>query len=228
MSTRFFLGAYWPARKESIEQCADRMLRFFADLRACDDALATWYELGRTRKQAQGKVADVSSRDYWLTRLKEGKNRRDTDRTVIEELGFSVGLWNGREKQKVAGLHVICGNYSAWTGGNNVTLDFPEELGTLKQPERMSGVLAAVARAWEPDWAGVMSRDAMSARAFNAKVPFVDWMVFVPRKIGNVPVPSSLTQLENGSLIMVQPDPPMETDMEALSSVHKIEAVLQQ
>jgi hypothetical protein len=229
----FFVGGYWAARKESIEQCAERLSRFFADLAACDPSLTTWYERGRSRQQAAEQRAEVRDENYLRNLLDRGRNRRDVGRTVIEELGFRTGLWNGGDENKAIGLNITCGLY--WTSpnpsasmSNSVTVDLPENLGELKQSERMAGVLAAVARAWEPDWAGIMSRDAMSARAFNAKVPFVDWMVFVPRKIDNVPAPSSLIRLEKGSLIVVQPDPPVATDTEAQNSIRKIEDILQQ
>jgi hypothetical protein len=85
-----------------------------------------------------------------------------------------------------------------------VVLDFSEDLGELNQTEHMVRVLVAAARAWEPDWAGVASQNAMRTRAFSAKVPFVDWMVFVSRKVGGVPCPSSVMELEDlGSLIIV-------------------------
>jgi hypothetical protein len=233
MSSGFFVGAYWAARKESIDQCADRLHRFFVDLAACDPTLATWYEKGRSHKQALEKQAEIRDSSYLLSLLDRGRHRRDVGRTVMEELGFRVGLWNGGSENKTAGLNITCGLY--WTSpnpnasmSNCLTLDLPEDLGELKHAERMACVLAAIAREWEPDWAGVISRDAMSARAFNAKAPFVDWMVFIPRKIDGVPAPSSVMQLENGSLIVVQPDPPAVNNAEAQERIRKIESILRQ
>jgi hypothetical protein len=231
MLSRFFLGAYWPAREEAIEQCADRLLSFFSKLATSDSALAIWYELGRSRKQALERRANVGDRTYLLKLLDRGRNRRNVDRKVNEELGFRIGLWNGRDEGNDASLGITCGLY--WGDGtlgagicNCVTLDLPEDLGELKQAGRMSGVLAAVVQAWEPDWAGVMSREAMNARAFDAKIPFVDWMVYVPRRIDNVPPPSSVVQLENGSLIVVQPDPPAVNSAADQENIRRIENIL--
>ena len=229
----FFVGAYWSSRKESIEQCADRLRKFFVALTASDPFLATWLEKGRSRKQALEKTADIREQSYLLGLLDRGRNRRDVGGTVIEELGFRVGLWNGGNGEKAAGLSITCGLY--WTSpnpnaslSNCVTLDLPEDLGELKQAERMSGVLAAVAQAWEPDWASVMSREAMNARAFDAKIPFVDWMVYVPRRIDSVLSPSSVVELESGSLIVVQPDPPAVNSTADQENIRRIENILRQ
>lgn len=225
------VAGYWSARKESIERCADRLCRFLADLATCDPALATWREKGRSRKQAMRIHVDMGDHNYVLSLLDRGRNRRDVGHAVIEELGFHVGLWNGGNKKSAAGLSITCGLY--WTSPNAessmtnfVVLDLPEDLGDLKQADRMSRVLAAVARAWEPEWAGVMSRDAMSARTFSAKAPFVDWMVFVPRRVSGVFPPSSLVQLENGSLIVVQPDPLAANNAETQESIRRVNDTL--
>jgi immunity protein 52 of polymorphic toxin system len=229
---QYMLGAYWDARKESIEQCADRLRRFFGDLVTCDPSLETWYERGASRKQASAKRASLDDQNYFLGLLNRGRHRRDVGNLVREELGFHLGLWNGGENGKEAGLSITCGSYwvSSTPGvdvGNCVVLDLPESLGQLNQPERMARVLGAVARAWEPKWGGVMSRDAMQAKAFNAKIPFVDWMVFVPQKVTGVYPPSSIMELEGvGSIVIVQPTAPLGVDSEEMSRIHRVEKAI--
>lgn len=236
MSSGFFLGAYWPARKESIEQCADRLRLFFADLATCDPALATWYNLGRSRKKALEKRADVGNLDGLLTLLNKGRHRRDMPRTVIEELGFSVGLWNGREEGKDVGLGITCGLY--WVSptpnaslSNCVTLNLPEDLGELKQVERMTRVLAVVARAWQPEWAGAMSRGAMNLRDFKSKKPFVDWMLYVSKslmpRVPALPKPSTVRAVDGiGSIIVVQDEPPDPTNPEHVRNIQQVESAI--
>lgn len=227
MSFEFFLGAYWPARKESIERCADRLLAFFAELVKCDGAFATWYEKGRSSGEALKKPANVESREYLLMRLDRGRNRRDTDHAVIEDLGFRADFWNGRGKGRAASLGVKCGLYSKARLGNCVTMRLPGDLGELGQASRMVEVLAVVARHWEPDWAGVMSSAAMDARSFNAGSPFVDWMVYVRQKIASVPPPSSVTYLgDGGSLIIVQPEPPVVGNADHEARIRLIDGIL--
>jgi len=233
MNPHFFMGAYWPARKESIDQCADRVLEFLESLANCDRVFAKWYELGWTRKQAVERMTPVLSREYILKTLEKGQNRTDVGNEVIEEMGFDIGLWNGSEKTKSVGLHITCGLY--WispneksTLGNAVVLDLPDDLGELQQADHAVKVLAAAVESWEPAWAGIMSLDAMNKRGFNGASPFVDWMVFVTQKIGQVAAPSVVYEVPNhGSIIVVQPCPPSPDDPGALERIRKVEKALE-
>ncbi|QDV91613.1 hypothetical protein RAS2_27170 [Phycisphaerae bacterium RAS2] len=157
------LGAFWRPRRESIEQCADRMQAFMEELVQCDEVFASWYQKGWSRKDALRRKVDVHDRGALLTLLNKGRNRRDYGGEVIEDLGFSVGLWNGGPEERTAGLMIRCGLYSKvfGLGANSVVLGFPEELGALADASKTSRVLAITARCWEPDWAGVFSVKAM-------------------------------------------------------------------
>src|SRR5262249_39051415 len=156
--------------KESIEDCADRLEWLLLALSKCDLAFATWYARGAARKEAQREVAYPSDRAHLLSLLDKGRNRRDIDRAAIPHLGFRIGLWNGGDRDHQAGLGITCGMHAAAASGprpalaNSVVLDLPSALGALQQVEPMSAVLAALAKAWEPAWAGVMSRSAMTER----------------------------------------------------------------
>jgi Immunity protein 52 len=230
VAQRYMLGAYWDARKEAAEDCADRLQRFLASLADCDPRLAAWYEKGRSQKEAREKPVAISDREYLLDLLNRGRNRRDVGRSVIEELGFNVGLWNGGDEQNESGLNVSCGLDATPNAGlsNAVVLSLPRNLGDLGNAESMARVLAAVARAWEPQWAGVMSRDAMSTRNFSARVPFVDWMIYVPQQIDVVPPPSSVIEVPGlGSILFAQPTPPSASDPEELARIQRLEQLLQ-
>src|SRR5579862_4397262 len=218
MPSGYILGAYWPARRESITQCCDRLADFMSELAQCDPALEIWHELVESPKQRPGRRVDIKDRPILMKLLEEGRNRRDIGGEVIEELGFHFGLWNGADDDKAAGLSITCGLY--WKSptpnvslSNCVVLDLPRNLGELSRAENMSKVLSVTAGAWQPAWAGVMSWDAMNARNFSGKHTFVDWMTYVPVSIGEVPAPSSVQQLPGGgSIVAVQPTPPSGGD----------------
>jgi hypothetical protein len=108
--------------------------------------------------------------------------------------------------------------------GNCVLLDLPEDLGEFGNSSQMSGVLGLTARAWEPDWAGVMSNRSIDARDFDAEVPFVDWMVYLPYKVKGVPPPSFVIDLDgDGTIIVVQPDPFLTGVTECSALIGKVE-----
>jgi hypothetical protein len=67
----------------------------------------------------------------------------------------------------------------------------------------------------------------MNERNFDGDYPFVDWMVYVPRSVKAVPLPSRIEVLQGlGSIIVVQPHPPAGDDAEELSRIRRVENVL--
>jgi hypothetical protein len=194
-----------------------------------DDAFAHWYHLGRSRDEARTRKINVQDRPELLALLASGRNRRDTDNKVIENLGFHLWMWNGAEPGKEVNFNVKCGLFSEVLGlCNCAVLKLPQQLGRLADHVTMKKLLATMASSWEPDWAGIFSNDAMRSRNFEPK-PFVDWMVYIPQKISSVPPPSTLTRLANGgSLIVVQPVPPILENPEDQKRIREIEQIVRQ
>jgi len=69
----------------------------------------------RSRKAAS--VPLPLSADHIAQRLKT--NNRDTDGSPIEELGFSLGVWNGNDESP-ASFHITCGVYSPFVKNASV------------------------------------------------------------------------------------------------------------
>jgi hypothetical protein len=157
----------------------------------------------------------------------KGRNRRDIDHSVIEELGFSLSFWNGAsEEDAEASIRIDCGCYSEHVS-NNVLIDLPYKSQGLKWTENADALLACVAEVWRPKWAGIMSKKAMRERDFDGDYPFVDWMVYVPRSLKAVPFPSRVEVVKGlGSIVIVQPDPPVGDDAEEQSIIRRVESIL--
>ena len=226
----YFMGAYWEARQESIDQCADRLLRFFSELTTFDPAVATWYEQARSRKQALARQVAFGNRDYLLDLLNRGRHRRDSDKSVMEDLGFTISFWNGGNKGEEGTMNIHCGSYCEEVG-NSVVLNLPDELGDLRRPERMAAVLASVVKAWKPDSGGVMSDAAMKAKDYKVTVPFVDWMFYASNKLAPnippLPQPGRVQIVDGfGSIIVVQDEPPDHANPEHLRNIERVEAAL--
>jgi hypothetical protein len=230
--TPYKLCAYWKARKETIDACADRLARFLTTLSAYADVFTAWYERATSRRKAKQVEIDFKNKGCLLDLLERGRHRRDIGKEVMEDLGFHVGMWNGGKSTKMVGLNVTCGLYSTapGLGGNCVVMDLPEELGDLQQTERIANVLVATATSWEPDWAGVFSLDAMNKRNFKPTAPFVDWMLYVSNKLvpnPRVPGPSLVKPVDAiGSLIVVQQEPVEAGNPVHLQRVRTVETAL--
>jgi hypothetical protein len=99
-------------------------------------------------------------------------------------------------------------------------LDLPDKSQGLKWIESASALLGQVTEIWRPQWAGIMSKKAI--REQNLDNPLVDWMVYVPRAVPAMPLPSRVEELTGlGSIIIVQPDPPVGDDAEKLSRIRR-------
>lgn len=223
---RFMLGAYWPARRQSLDECVDCTARFFSELVRIDPAFSHWYERSRSRKSALSKEVEVLDRNRLHDLLFIGQNKKDIGGEIIHSLGFKIGLWNGADREdEEASLSIQCGCYDERLN-NSVIIDLPLSFDSLNEPNTACALLALVAKVWHPAWAGVMSKRAMRERSFNARHPFVDWLLYVPRALPNLPAPSTVETLEGlGSIVSVQPSRPTGVEAE-LTHIRQVEAVL--
>jgi hypothetical protein len=229
MSIRYTVCGYWPARRECAAGCADRLKSFLKGLALVSDHFQSWYEVGASRREALRKPLALGECERLRHLLNAGRNRRDVDGGIIEDLGFSIALWNGMKDPHAVGLGVQCGLYSANPRlCNSIVLRLPRQLGELRDPVPLTRILSIAAESWEPQWAGVMSTEArMRREPSNFVGLFVDWMIYVSR-----PVMASLPRLsppawgialdKRGMIVVVQsepPDPDREEDTGNIAAV---------
>lgn len=209
MANRFYIAGYWPARREEVDSCADRLVRFLDCLTDVSPLLGQWFEPGADSGSTTRPPIELTLNTLRAF-LSAGRNRRDTDSSVISELGFSVSLWNGIETD--AGLRVGCGRYGS-TLGNAVVLNLPPPEGVgaeLYSPSAALDIMRALVACWEPQWATMTSH--MLRRAQSAKTGdiVVGWMTYVaqPQSVDKDRLPAGvMTQrLENGTLITIGSD----------------------
>jgi hypothetical protein len=227
MTQSLFLGAYWDARRSNADECADQVSRFIEGMSAIDPLLGQWFERGRSRKEARTRQINDHDRESLRALLCKGQNRYDEGGGVIEELGYSLGGWNGADNEdEEASLSIHCGSYSERVG-NSIALDLPVQSEVLSDLQKAVALLKVVAEIWQPRWAGIMSERAMRERNFDADQPFVDWMVYVPRVIQSASPLASVIPLEGlGSIVVVQTEPPRGDDPEELERIRQVESIL--
>lgn len=175
----YYVGAYWGDRRESAVECARRLSDCLAALAKLDPLLSSWRHRGRSKAAAQAPVE--MHIDALERLLLDGRNRRDTDRSVIEELGFRVGIWNGREP--MIGLSASVGKDTGAPGlMNSFLLELPAPSGDAARlydhPVALS-IVEAIAASWEPDWATWASNSLRHAQDAPARTPVVGWMTFL-------------------------------------------------
>jgi hypothetical protein len=82
-------------------------MEHFRLLAEADEGLKRWFRLAR-RKPKTPAAVDVTSAEA-ISRL-WGVNRRDIDRSVIAELGWTLSLWNGEMNGLSASTSLHCGS----------------------------------------------------------------------------------------------------------------------
>lgn len=200
----FYLGAYWGSRRESSLRCGERLARCVARLGQVDEALESWFRRAASKAAAKTPVElDAESLGQLLA---QGRNRRDVGGEVIEELGFSIGLWN-RAKPAV-GMSGTVGAHPAFPGMlNSFVLDFPppeDDALRLYDPAVAEAIFQAVVEEWEPDWATWTSHALRNAQGAAPREPVVGWMTYLADPaVADLPGGSSLL---SGSAISVGRD----------------------
>lgn len=232
VNSRRILGAYWAARKESMVECEARFYHLLSELSKRSSFFEQWFKIPKSLKSAPGVPFNFEDKDSWKLIFEEGRNRENVSGEADDELGYQIELWNGQKGRKQTKLSVRCGlswqssSPSAFVG-NCTVLDLPRDLDELGSDEVMTSILEVFAIAWNPDWAGIFTESAMIKREFDPRTPFVDWIIYVPRNVHNVPAPSTLKTVPNGgSIIVVQSTPPSETNSDELRRIQRIQQVL--
>jgi hypothetical protein len=209
MPETYYAGAYWGVRREDIESCTRRLDEFLDALAGVHPLLGQWFEQGMTPVEAKERPI-LRTPQALRALLLDGRNRENTDRAVIEDLGFSAGMWNGQEAD--AGLRVHCGCYSGWVG-NVVVVDFPDAEGPaldLFQPSVALGIMTALVACWQPEWATLAGRELRRAQQAPPHGPVVGWMTYLasPREVdaGRLPDGVVAEELAGGTLIRIGSD----------------------
>jgi hypothetical protein len=229
MARDLYIGVYWGPRRESIDQCADRFLDCLDRLSRFSDVYASWYEQGKSRRDALERPIKPDDKTHVLRLLERGRHRRDTDNSIIEQLGFTKVIWNGGTDERAVTLTLGCGGYSRKVP-NTCLLDLPNELRELDSKERLSEILRALVEAWEPDWGGVISHKSLDARGVKVGSMYIDWIFYINRtNVDKFMLPRSASaELVDGlgTIIATQDRPIDPTNPQDLKNIEMVEAAL--
>ncbi|HEX7657837.1 MAG TPA: Imm52 family immunity protein [Pseudonocardiaceae bacterium] len=209
----FYVGAYWGPRDERVEDCARRLAQFLAVLGEIDPLLGSWFQTAGSRSAALKMPVDPSA-DALRELLLAGQNRRDfDDRSVITELGYSVGIWNGQVGE--VGLNVTCGASisTPHMSSNLVLIDLPDTEGEALRLYRRDTALAVVratVTAWQPSWCTWAGRLLRKAQGRQPDEIVVGWATYVADgsrvEVDRLPAGAMTEPLNGGLLITANGD----------------------
>ena len=203
-----YVGAYWGPRAEPVETCAGRLHAYLTRLATLHPQLGQWHTtVDSPSEDAPPIQLDEDTLRAFLLR---GRNRTDDGGQVIEELGYSQSLWNGREDDWEVGTTVTCGVTSS-SLPNAVVFDppFPTPANTeLFRPLMIRGVIEAVVEAWAPQRAKFIT-NSLDEMQDGLPTPQVGWLTYVSAEIPGEPAPAGavVRRFGDGHLIEIGDDP---------------------
>jgi hypothetical protein len=230
----YYAGAYWKMRREEVGDCARRAELFFHMLARCDASLSQWYRSGRVARGSPGHPVQVNYREELEELLLHGRIRTDLHKQVVEELGFSLHVWNQRPDAKATKLDISCGGFTETV--SNVCLLKPPSEG--EAAERMLSlptllqVLTCMVTAWDPDWGVVNSSRALMELAPNAPQgeAAVGWVTYFARRRGTVPPLPAPVRIEPaaslGTLIILTPERFTASNPEHMALARRVRELL--
>jgi hypothetical protein len=204
MTENYYVGAYWPGRREPEESYADRAAVFLRQLASLDPSLTRWFE------QAGSREAALASQLTLDSEMLRGLFQKPTYRKGMGDLSFAA--WNG-EAADSSVVSVSCGSRSARVL-DRCTLTLPSQGQRAEQLLRASVLtqaLRALVLAWEPEW-GIATSTAHRDRVSEFADPgtFVGWVMYFSRGRGTVPPLPGPVRLEpvedKGTLIVLTPE----------------------
>jgi hypothetical protein len=185
MAEHFYVGIYWPARREPLSQCTKRVGTALRELAKVDGRLSRWFRKGWTR--AQALKHELSMDDASIAKLLlDGRNRRDDNNEVIEDLGFAAALWNGAGSGNEVSISFHCGSYSEWVGNNTVLkLPFDRIISNdIYSFIKMQQILLILVRCFDPDWGVVTSHRLREAVNIPVGKPTAGWLTYLSNRYG--------------------------------------------
>ena len=154
---------------------------------------------------------------------------------VFDDLGFSLGGWNGESKGRGdCGFLIGCGGYHS-RANNRCVFSLPgrgPNADRVLTASILAEMLRATAIAWAPDWGVAMShahRDMVEPGRVP-KAPYVGWVTYLDRARGAVPPLPDPVQIkpveERGTLIVLTPEKFTASNPEHVALAERVRELL--
>ncbi|QAT89198.1 hypothetical protein EJ065_7683 [Corallococcus coralloides] len=190
MAETHFAGCYWLARQEPIDACARRLETFLGKMGPLEPTWNRWHQSAATFEKARKRQVQPDA--VTLAKLLGQKSNRIGD-------GSRFWLWAGETPDETSGINGRC-------GGSSMHLSSACILHSLGQSEVakrvvtapvMTGVVRAMALAWEPEFALAASNQHRELVAVPMIEDYIGWVTYFADFRGPVPPLPSPVQVEH-------------------------------
>lgn len=200
---RYYIGAYWPSRKESIEDCADRITLLLDSLSAIDSMFSQWFMLKKHKNEKDLKFE--VNRENIMIILNKGRCY-NYQKIVMPELGFAIGLWDGQGDESIV-INFACGSYSNNNNiGNCCVIRLPVSDIFLKNlSHKAIDIIKTIVVSMDPQWAVWTSDQIRDNLDVKTGEPMFGWITYLSNhySINNkIMSPSRIETMSTGSIVI--------------------------
>lgn len=192
--SKILIGVYWTARADDLQSCTDRAAAHFRLLHQLGPGFDRWFKKAMRKPKAPSE-ANVLTPEVVGDLLAKGVNRRDTDKSVITELGWSLALWNGELNQVDAQTSLHCGCISDRVG-NSAIVDAHREGRPGLDHKTAVELLKSLVELWDPESGAVVESIWNEDRQTREVAEIASYQ----SRSGLVPLSTNALQLGKGIL----------------------------
>jgi hypothetical protein len=220
----YIFWLYWSDRRESPEQCADRLARMIDGLADCDPLFAQWNEMLVDDDDVQTPFCKVPADRQELTTIFL------THRSYYDvppdkpwpEMGYLVAMQNGKQRSQITGVTIVAGSYVGRARANSIHMKIGDpriRTGCPWHGSELRDVMRVLIEAWRPDEAvlSALNYEAPPPRNDMGKqlLPSAGWLTYLTREqLLKVTPPNGVRvdYLADGGAILTLCDEPFRCD----------------
>lgn len=227
-SDQYYFGVYWKARKESIDQCAQRLEDFFSNLRNIDSRLL---KLRPVLEKESDQADYPSQREYLKYVLEQGVNQNDVGGEVIPDLGYSATFVGEGDSQPAISIKLTCCVYSEWNS-NACVIYIPKEKALesiFLEQNMIRDLFKQLVKCWNPDHGRLTNFELEEELMVDGEYVDVGCVTYRSNRLGLLPVitePSWMEDIDkNGYLIFAVEDLVETSKGSLVKALNKIASV---
>ena len=177
----YFIGAYWRARKETLEECLKTMISCLEKISTLDPELKIYF-------YATPKKEIVALENFLRLQM-----MREVELAEGDDLGFKARLKITQDGKEWISVSFRCGLYNSTPGMSNYFLIDPVKPGNpfsdkIFRSDFLEALFRVLATELRPDWITIISNSYIENYCPNfGKIPGFCWLIYLSKEFGLMP-----------------------------------------
>jgi len=165
-STEMTFGCFWSSRSERASECAHKVFSFIKQIESYPGCSAWYFKVWNEKNINRAISFNMYSLEEMALYIEKSINRDDTVfHNPIPSLGYRINLFND-DNYLESKLSISVGIYSD-NLLNRIILKISENNPILTDLQQSVAMLNTMVDCWNPDWAGLYTREAVEKKHLN-------------------------------------------------------------